>query len=456
MDASEDFLNHDTASRYAAVLLDDVQAVFARPPRLAPEHPALAALYCGLHDLAGRPAAGPCICPLPLAAAADGVLAALASLAPAGALDGLSGSALLAERAALAGLSRNGAASPGGACHLLHAADGRVAVNLARPEDWDLVPAWLEAPAADVAAVAARVAARPVATLVERASWLGLAVAADAYDATPCPWFRITAGHGWRGTPVERVRAPRVLDLSALWAGPLCARLLRRCGAEVVKVESPQRPDGARRGNATFYARLNAGKRCVALDLATEAGRVQLAALIRAADIVIEGTRPRALRQFGLDPETLVRRVPGVTWISVTGYGREPGSAQRVAYGDDAAVAAGLSHLQFEATGRHFIVGDAIADPLTGLHAALAAWASWRDGGGRLISLALRDVVHHVVSFGLPGDRATGLPQRARQWAARVAVADRKTRRAVATLDGKVSGLGTDTAAVFADWGIAC
>lgn len=453
-------LNDDTAARYAAALLGNLRV--SSVAAISTPHPALLAQRCGLADLVGFPHRAPTICPLPLAAAAEGALAALAVLAP-GAFDGWSGAALLTERARLAGLSRNGAVSPGGACRLLQAADGSVAVNLPRPEDWALVPAWLETPAADFDAVVAAVAERPVAELVERAGWLGLAVAADAWNPAPRPWCRIHAGAPWRGAPAPQARPPRVLDLSSLWAGPLCARLLRRCGADVVKVESRQRPDGARFGNAAFHARLNAGKRCVALDFSTATGRTRLAALIEAADIVIEGTRPRALRQFGIVAEDCVRHRPGLTWISLTGYGRDGDDAQRIAYGDDAAVAAGLSRLQFEATGEHLIVGDAIGDPLSGLHAALAAWASWRDGGGRLVGLALRDVVHHVIAFDLPAQRAT-LRTQARQWAAVTAAADAPAVESDMGMDGveareasqRVSSLGADTTAVLADWGIAC
>ena len=58
-----------------------------------------------------------------------------------------------------------------------------------------------------------------------------------------------------------------MIDLSALWAGPLCGDLLAGAGATVVKVESTQRPDGARRGAHAFYDLMNGRKRSVALDL---------------------------------------------------------------------------------------------------------------------------------------------------------------------------------------------
>jgi len=142
-----------------------------------------------------------------------------------------------------------------------------------------------------------------------------------------------------------------------------------------------------------------------------------LRALLHRADIVIEGSRPRALRQLGIHAEELIAANPGLTWISLTGYGRAAMVEDWIAYGDDAAVAAGLSHLQYQATGQWMFVGDAIADPLTGLHAALAAWTSWRSGSGRLVSLALRDVVRYCIAFDLPAT-PKAIRERQRVWTA--------------------------------------
>jgi CoA transferase family III len=122
--------------------------------------------------------------------------------------------------------------------------------------------------------------------------------------------------------------------------------------------------------------------------------------LCASADIVIEASRPRALRQLGIDAEEIIAANPSLTWISITGYGRREPAANWVAFGDDAAVAAGLSQILFDIHGEALFCGDAIADPLTGLHAAVAAWHSYKSGGGSLIAIALRDVVAHCVTFG--------------------------------------------------------
>jgi hypothetical protein len=187
-----------------------------------------------------------------------------------------------------------------------------------------------------------------------------------------------------------------VIDFSALWAGPLCANLLGLAGARVVKVETPDRPDGARRGAANFYRLLHAGHRSVVVNPATQEGRAVLAGLVRAADIVIEASRPRALRGFGLDAEAAV--AAGTTWVSITAAGR---ASNRVGFGDDVAAGAGL--VAWTAEGTPVFVGDAIADPLTGLIAAALAMAAPPGAGGMLWDVAMADVVAATLQRGESG-----------------------------------------------------
>lgn len=441
------------AQRYAQRLLDAAGAAPLRAPVAPVRHPARTWSRSGLMALTGLPGEAPAMCPVPLTAMADGALAALAALAPEGALDGCDGAALLAERAAIAGHTRRGAVSPGGACRLMDTRDGALALNLARDEDRELLPAWLQRDdLAGEAALGEAVRQQTMHDLVERGRELGLAVAPVVPPPTPATAWCETLREGPRAADVRA--APRVLDLSSLWAGPLCAQLLRRCGADVVKLESVSRPDGARRGPPLFFDRLNAGKRSVALDFTCAEGRARLHALIARADIVIEASRPRALRQLGIDAEALIDTHPGLTWVSLTGYGRGGARENWIAYGDDAGVAAGLTWLMRQATGALLFAGDAIADPLTGLHAALAAWAAHRAGGGRLLSLSLVDVVRHALQFERPAD-AEALRARQRDWTALV----RDEVPAAPPLPvsrGTAAVLGADTGAVLRDWGVTC
>lgn len=446
------------AARYAQRLLGSLGVPAAQRLCVPEQHPAVAWAASGLMALTGPADGPPQMCPAPLAACADGALAALASLGPAGALDGLRGAALLAERAALLGLRRAGDVSPGGACRLYAAADGRIALNLAREEDQALLPAWLELEQLPSAAeLPGLIAGRAVQDLLERGRLLGLAVAPDQPPDQPPDrgaghWFSAEAVGQPRRSALPR--APRVVDLSSLWAGPLCSHLLQRLGAEVIKVESAARPDGARGGHRGFFDLLNAGKRCVALDPRDAGGRAQLRALIGSADIVIEASRPRALRQLGIDAVQLLRDTPGLSWISITGHGRGEPQENWVAYGDDAAVAAGLSSLMHQATGLRLFAGDAIADPLTGLHAAVAAWASHLQGGGRLLALSLSGVVAHALAFE-PPQTSAALRQRQRRWTALArqhGVQPPQARPVIAS----AGALGADTAAVLDGLRRAC
>lgn len=298
-------------------------------------------------------------------ALADRLAASSATLGTGVTVDGLG---LLAERAQSRGLPHGSEVSVGGTSHLVRAADGWFAVSLHRDDDWDCLPAWIGVGrAAGWDALHARCVTIPTATIVEQGILLGLPVAAlgECRDEPTIPQQPAARPNQWRGTP------PRVVDLSSMWAGPLCGRILAEAGMHVVKVESTHRPDGTRLSADGFFDRLNGMKEHVAVDLRAPDGVEQLARLIADADIVIEASRPRALRQVGIDAERIVAaaRRPTV-WVSITGHGRSGPGADRVAFGDDAAVAGGLVAWQGD---RPRFLGDAVADPLTGMTAAAAA-----------------------------------------------------------------------------------
>lgn len=305
--------------------------------------------------------------------------------------------ARLAERAAIAGLERDGRRSCGGATELHRTSDGWIAVSLARPDDVDLLPTWLGVE--DPAAIGAAVQTSGNDDLVATAAELGLAVAAlgevavddDVVGATP----------GRAGTPHTELAGTLVVDLSSLWAGPLCASLLADAGARVVKVESVARPDGARRGPPDLFDRLHAGHESVAVDLGDERHREALRELIAGAGIVVEASRPRALEQLRLDPTVCLDGRDDLVWISLTGYGRQPNDGRRVAFGDDAAVAGGL--VTGTAADPTFCA-DAVADPLSGMTAAAAALDRWRAGGSWLVDVAMARVAAWCARSG-PADR---------------------------------------------------
>ena len=287
--------------------------------------------------------------------------------------------------------------------------DSWCAINLPRPDDLELLPAWLGIDASDGAvpwpAIEQVVRERTTASVVDAAQELGLAVSAlggHAIDEQLRSRGTTSASRPWLARRVgdrsdrRSIEDGVVVDLSSLWAGPSCARLLGRGGMRIIKVESTGRPDGSRFGDRRFHRWLHEGHELVEMDFASVEGRAELVALLRSADVVIEGSRPRALERLGIDPSAFVALRPGRVWVSITGYGRCGPWRDRVAFGDDAAVAGGL--VGRDGSGAPTFVGDAIADPLTGLVAALLVTAAMRRGGGSHIDVCLREVARSAAA----------------------------------------------------------
>ncbi len=359
------------------------------PPVVAEPSTAAAWARSGVQELTGWPD-GPALLPdVPLPSCMDGAFDVLRALAPGAGLRGIDGAGLLGERAAIAGLRRRGRISPGGSCRLLEASDGWLAVNLPRPDDLRALPAWLGVDVGEDPwrVVAGALASWPAGEAADRARLLGLAVAPTRPGSAVAPAWRRVDDRGPEGPPASR--APRVVDLSSLWAGPLCGRLLRACGATVVRVESRARPDGARVGPPAFFERMNAGKQYVALDFASREGRAALEDLLADADVVIEASRPRALEQLGIDAAAWIRHRPGRVWLSLTAYGLGEPQRHWVGFGDDVAAAAGLV---WHVAGAPLFVADAVADPVAGLHAAVAVLAARQRGSSVRLDVSLHAV----------------------------------------------------------------
>ena len=310
---------------------------------------------------------------------------------------------LLSGRAALLGLSPEGRVSAGGATRLMRSSDGWCALTLSRQDDIDAVPALVESGAVEDdpwPAVQRWVADNASADVTTRARLLGLPVAAlGETRAAPPRVHRLGAATSPRG-----LSGLLVADLAAMWAGPLCGKLLAQAGATVVKAESPNRPDGTRAGPAAFFDWMNSGKLSYTVDFVERSG---LRRLLEVADVVIESSRPAALARRGLGPTDIVWR-DGQVWIRITGHGADGERANWVAFGDDAAVSGGL----VGGTGSEPVFnGDAIADPLTGLHAALGVAESLSRGGGKLIELSMAAVAATYAADDLtPETRCAATP----------------------------------------------
>jgi crotonobetainyl-CoA:carnitine CoA-transferase CaiB-like acyl-CoA transferase len=367
---------------------------------------------------------------------------------------------LQAERMRTLGLPSNVRQAP--MLGVVRAGDGWVGINCLTGQHWLDVCAMLGLPefgeqqlaimlggperAEFFAAAQPWLSERTVDEIVELSQALRIPAApiADGATALDCPqyvkreFFVEAGGEGWsfrRPGPAFRLsKAPaipasaqscgvwpaaeitdpslpfagtKVLDLTTFWAGGYLTCYLGALGADVVKVESIQRPDGFRYSAAypyegdDWYERsalwqaTNLNKRDITLDLTSQAGRELARRLAAQADVVVENFSPRVVEQFGLDYESLVALRPDVIAVRMPGFGLDGPWRDYVGWALNIEQVSGMSAVTGYADGPPCNV-QGPADPIVGVHAGVALLAALehrrRTGEGQLIEVAQIEV----------------------------------------------------------------
>ncbi|PIF28840.1 crotonobetainyl-CoA:carnitine CoA-transferase CaiB-like acyl-CoA transferase [Acidovorax sp. 56] len=194
----------------------------------------------------------------------------------------------------------------------------------------------------------------------------------------------------------------RVLDLSRVFAGPLCAQVLADFGAEVIKVEHPGRGDDTRdwgmrigKTETTYYNSMNRNKRSITLDLQTAEGLKIVHDLLPQFDVVVHNFKTGGAEKLGLGYAQLKAIKPDLIYCAVAGYDSSGPEAKRPGYDLVIQGEAGLMALNGEASQPPLKFGVAVVDLMTGMYAAQAVLAAMfrreRTGKGRLIEMALYD-----------------------------------------------------------------
>ena len=216
------------------------------------------------------------------------------------------------------------------------------------------------------------------------------------------------ADHG--GRPLAGLR---VIDFTAFWAGPSATHSLAAFGAEVIKIESIQRPDGIRYSGGmrkdvddwweygwVFHA-MNTNKRSVTLDLQTDAGVGLIKKLIAQADMVIENFSPRVMDQFGLGADVLLELNPRLVVVRMPAFGLTGPWRDRVGFAPTMEQIAGLAWVTGLPDGLP-VAPRGACDPLAGTHAAFALIAALefteRTGRGQLVEVPMIESVLNVTA----------------------------------------------------------
>jgi len=197
----------------------------------------------------------------------------------------------------------------------------------------------------------------------------------------------------------------RVVEFTAGMAGPWIGRFMAFCGAEVIKVESPQHPDvtrlyvppaapdaGIQPQLSPWFTDWNAGKRFVALDLTTTRGVELAKAIVAHADVVVENYSTGVLDKLGLGYEALRAVKPDLVMFSSTGYGDSGPCRRYVTWGPNIEALSGLATLSGFADRECTITQFAYPDPLSALHGLFAVLCALdhrrRTGRGQYVNLS--------------------------------------------------------------------
>ena len=198
----------------------------------------------------------------------------------------------------------------------------------------------------------------------------------------------------------------KVLDFSAVYAGPICSRLLSDCGADVIKVETLQGGDVTRgpKGTSRVFSHFNAGKRSIAIDLKHKAGQDIACQMLAEVDVVIENFRPGVMAQFGLDYSSVKQIKPDIVYCSISGFGQQGPFAQRAAYAPIAHAASGfdIAHMRTQLDSDAPSVSSImIADMLTGSYAfgaiQTALLGRARSGEGDYIDVTMLESMMSLI-----------------------------------------------------------
>lgn len=213
----------------------------------------------------------------------------------------------------------------------------------------------------------------------------------------------------------------RVLDFSRVLAGPFCTALLGDLGAEVVKVEPPHGDDYRSigptvGGDSALFAAMNRNKKSVLLDLKNGHGQQLARELAKHADVVVENFRPGVADKLGIGYAALSELNPQLVYASISGFGQSGPESHRPAYDIILQAMSGLMDATGFADGPPTLVGEAVADVVSGLFGSwgilAALLAREQSGRGTHVDVAMFDATLSLTATLVARSALTGIRPR--------------------------------------------
>ncbi|MCL6454610.1 MAG: CoA transferase [Alicyclobacillus sp.] len=204
----------------------------------------------------------------------------------------------------------------------------------------------------------------------------------------------------------------RVLEVGTLLAGPFTGRLLADFGAEVIKIEPPDRPDPLRRwgkekdGHGLWWPIQSRNKKSVTLNLRVEEGQAVFRELAAKADIIIENFRPGTMENWGLSYEKLSERNPGLIMVRTSGFGQSGPYRERAGFGSVGEAMGGLRYVMGFPDRPPARIGISIGDQLAALYATIGCLTALHERSrsrlGQVVDTAIYEAVFSTMESLVP------------------------------------------------------
>ena len=207
----------------------------------------------------------------------------------------------------------------------------------------------------------------------------------------------MTTSNGNMNGPLDGIR---VLDLGRYQAGPRCALMFARMGAEVIKVENiggdESRQNGPRvRGQSAYWVQYNSGKKSLSINMRTEKGKEVLRELVKVSDILLQNFRPGTIDIMGFGYDVLKELNPKIIMINVSAYGQYGPNKEKVGFDPIGQAMGGLMSLTGYDGLPPIKTYFPLIDRITALHACIGALAALREreisGQGQALEVCLAD-----------------------------------------------------------------
>jgi CoA:oxalate CoA-transferase len=214
------------------------------------------------------------------------------------------------------------------------------------------------------------------------------------------------------------LRGIRVIDLGRHQAGPRCAQVLARMGAEVIKVERLGGEETRYHGpwvrkQSAYWVQYNTGKKSLSIDLRKEEGKEVLTKLVKISDVLVQNFRPGTIEKMGFGYDVLKELNPRMIMVNVSAYGQFGPYRDKIGYDPIGQTMSGIAIVTGEEGMPPIRAGVPIIDRTTALHAAIGTLAALHEressGMGQAIDVCLADTGYSYTEIPVTAYHGAGV-----------------------------------------------